>query len=45
VNPGADLAALVNWVEKGNAPATLPTTTPDGKITRDIARYSAANCR
>ncbi|WP_433372174.1 tannase/feruloyl esterase family alpha/beta hydrolase [Actinoplanes sp. CA-142083] len=39
VNPGADLTALVNWVEKGKAPATLPTATGD------VARYSSANCR
>ncbi|WP_250032347.1 tannase/feruloyl esterase family alpha/beta hydrolase [Paractinoplanes maris] len=26
VQPGADLNALINWVEKGDAPAYLPTT-------------------
>jgi hypothetical protein len=39
VNPGADLAALVTWVEKGVAPATLPTTSVDGTRTRDVCRY------
>jgi hypothetical protein len=39
VNPGADLGALVDWVEKGKAPATLPTTSADGARTRNICRY------
>ncbi|TDU83867.1 feruloyl esterase [Kribbella voronezhensis] len=39
VKPGADLDALVNWVEKGDAPATLPVTSPDGTTTQDICRY------
>jgi hypothetical protein len=39
VNPDADLNALVTWVEKGHAPATLPTTTPDGKSTRNACGY------
>ncbi|BAL87805.1 hypothetical protein AMIS_25850 [Actinoplanes missouriensis 431] len=30
VQPGADLNALINWVEKGEAPAYLPTT--DGNV-------------
>ncbi len=42
VNPGADLNALVNWVEKGTAPATLPTTTADGKTTHNACRYPMA---
>ncbi|MFI6263001.1 tannase/feruloyl esterase family alpha/beta hydrolase [Micromonospora sp. NPDC051006] len=35
------LAALVNWVEKGHAPATLPaSTSTNGKtVTRDVCRY------
>jgi hypothetical protein len=36
LKPGADLNALVNWVENGRAPATLPTTT------RDVGRYLPA---
>ncbi|SCF23300.1 Tannase and feruloyl esterase [Micromonospora chokoriensis] len=39
VNPGADLDALVNWVEKGHAPATLPVTSVDGKTTSNIHHY------
>ncbi len=39
INPGADLDALVNWVEKGEAPATLPATSPDGTTTRNVCRY------
>lgn len=39
VNPGADLNALVNWVEKGQAPNTLPATSADGSTTRNICRY------
>lgn len=39
VNPGADLNALVNWVEKAQAPATLPATSLDGETTRDICAY------
>ena len=42
VNPGADLTALVNWVEKGQAPATLPTTTAAG-ATEDVCRYPTVN--
>lgn len=41
VNPGADLNALVEWVEKGHAPATLPATSADGTTTRNICRYPA----
>ncbi|MFD6683049.1 tannase/feruloyl esterase family alpha/beta hydrolase [Micromonospora parva] len=39
VNPGADLDALVNWVEKGKAPAALPATSVDGTFTGNIPRY------
>ena len=39
INPGADLEALVNWVEKGEAPATLPATSIDGTTTRNVCRY------
>lgn len=42
VNPGADLDALVNWVEKAQAPATLPATSADGKTTRNICAYPKA---
>ncbi|NAS27354.1 tannase/feruloyl esterase family alpha/beta hydrolase [Herbidospora sp. NEAU-GS84] len=40
--PTDDLGALVDWVEKGRAPATLAASVlgPDGKtVTRDICRY------
>ncbi|MET8245061.1 tannase/feruloyl esterase family alpha/beta hydrolase [Streptomyces sp. NPDC005202] len=40
--PTDPLAAVVDWVEHGHAPATLPaaTTGADGrKITRDLCRY------
>ncbi|HTJ35657.1 MAG TPA: tannase/feruloyl esterase family alpha/beta hydrolase [Dactylosporangium sp.] len=37
--PTDDLGALVNWVEKGKAPATLAAATADGSVTRDICRY------
>ncbi|MFI5800850.1 tannase/feruloyl esterase family alpha/beta hydrolase [Streptomyces sp. NPDC051677] len=40
--PTDPLAAVVNWVEHGKAPATLPasTTKPDGTvITRNLCRY------
>jgi hypothetical protein len=39
VNPGADLDALVDWVEKGEAPATLPATSVNGTTTRNVCRY------
>jgi Tannase and feruloyl esterase len=41
VTDDAALGALVNWVEQGQAPATLPASiTTDGKtITRDVCRY------
>jgi hypothetical protein len=37
--PADPLPALVDWVEKGRAPETLPATTMDGTRTRDICRY------
>ena len=40
--PTDALGALVNWVEKGQAPATLAAsvTNADGKtVTRDVCRY------
>ncbi|MEU8384270.1 tannase/feruloyl esterase family alpha/beta hydrolase [Streptosporangium sp. NPDC048865] len=40
--PADDLGALVDWVEKGRAPATLAASAPgaDGKtVTRDVCRY------
>ncbi|MFD9596463.1 DUF6351 family protein [Kitasatospora sp. NPDC059973] len=39
---GADLAALIAWVEHGEAPRTLPATLPtaDGRtVTRDLCAY------
>ncbi|MFF3439490.1 tannase/feruloyl esterase family alpha/beta hydrolase [Streptosporangium sp. NPDC002721] len=40
--PTDDLGALVDWVEKGRAPATLAASAPgaDGRtVTRDVCRY------
>jgi hypothetical protein len=37
--PTNALGALVNWVEKGKAPATLPAATADGSRTRDLCAY------
>jgi hypothetical protein len=37
--PTDPLGALVNWVEHGKAPDTLPAATADGSVTRDICRY------
>jgi hypothetical protein len=37
--PTDPLGALVNWVEHGKAPDTLPAATADGTVTRDICRY------
>jgi hypothetical protein len=34
--PTNPLGALVNWVEHGKAPATLPAATPNGSLTRDL---------
>ncbi|MGC5311811.1 tannase/feruloyl esterase family alpha/beta hydrolase [Micromonospora zamorensis] len=39
VSDVAALDALTKWVEKGQAPATLPAASADGKTTRDICRY------
>ncbi|MEU5937464.1 tannase/feruloyl esterase family alpha/beta hydrolase [Micromonospora sp. NPDC047187] len=37
--PTGELDALVNWVEKGQAPATLATSSADGSVTRNACRY------
>jgi hypothetical protein len=37
--PTDDLGALVTWVEKGQAPATLAAANPGGTVIRDICRY------
>jgi hypothetical protein len=37
--PTNPLGALVNWVEHGKAPVTLPAATPDGSLTRDLCPY------
>ncbi|MFC0504976.1 tannase/feruloyl esterase family alpha/beta hydrolase [Micromonospora costi] len=37
--PTDDLGALVNWVEKGQAPDTLAAANPDGSVTRNVCRY------
>ncbi|MEJ2853099.1 MULTISPECIES: tannase/feruloyl esterase family alpha/beta hydrolase [unclassified Saccharothrix] len=37
--PTNPLGALVDWVEKGKAPATLPAATTDGSRTRDLCAY------
>ncbi|NUT50404.1 MAG: tannase/feruloyl esterase family alpha/beta hydrolase [Saccharothrix sp.] len=37
--PTNALGALVDWVEHGKAPATLPAATADGGRTRDLCAY------
>ncbi|MBG6105331.1 hypothetical protein IW249_005745 [Micromonospora vinacea] len=37
--PTGELDALVDWVEKGQAPATLDTSSADGSVTRNACRY------
>lgn len=37
--PTNPLGALVDWVEHGRAPATLPAATLDGSRTRDLCPY------
>lgn len=37
--PNDPLAAVVEWVENGVAPDTLPATTSDGSIKRDLCKY------
>ncbi|MFI9813788.1 tannase/feruloyl esterase family alpha/beta hydrolase [Saccharothrix variisporea] len=37
--PTNPLGALVDWVERGKAPATLPAATADGSRTRDLCAY------
>lgn len=37
--PTNALGALVDWVEHGRAPATLPAATADGSRTRDLCAY------
>jgi hypothetical protein len=37
--PTDPLAALVDWVERGKAPATLPAATADGSATRNLCPY------
>ncbi|CAM3335284.1 tannase/feruloyl esterase family alpha/beta hydrolase [Kibdelosporangium persicum] len=38
-SPVDPMAALVDWVEKGKAPETLPARTADGTATRDLCLY------
>ncbi|MFC5751913.1 tannase/feruloyl esterase family alpha/beta hydrolase [Actinomadura rugatobispora] len=42
--PDDALTALVNWVEKGQAPATLPASVTDNgtRVTRDLCAYPKA---
>jgi hypothetical protein len=37
--PTDPLAALVKWVEQGQAPDTLPAANPSGSVTRDLCRF------
>jgi hypothetical protein len=37
--PTDPLAAVVDWVEKGKAPDTLPARTMDGRATRNLCLY------
>jgi hypothetical protein len=37
--PTDPLKAVVDWVEHGKAPATLPAANPAGTVTRDLCRY------
>ncbi|MFC0431777.1 tannase/feruloyl esterase family alpha/beta hydrolase [Kutzneria buriramensis] len=37
--PTDPLKALVDWVEHGKAPATLPAANADGSVTRDLCRF------
>ncbi|MFI7610403.1 tannase/feruloyl esterase family alpha/beta hydrolase [Nonomuraea terrae] len=37
--PADALGALVDWVEKGKAPATLATANADRTVIRDVCRY------
>ncbi|MEV1121367.1 tannase/feruloyl esterase family alpha/beta hydrolase [Actinosynnema sp. NPDC049800] len=37
--PTNPLGALVDWVEHGRAPSTLPAATADGSRTRDLCAY------
>jgi hypothetical protein len=37
--PTDPLRALVDWVEHGKAPATLPAANADGSVTRDLCRF------
>ncbi|WP_328603591.1 tannase/feruloyl esterase family alpha/beta hydrolase [Amycolatopsis sp. NBC_00345] len=41
--PTDQLGALVNWVEHGQAPATLAAATPDGTTTRNLCPYPQAS--
>lgn len=39
ITPTDPLTSLVNWVEQGKAPNTLPAATPDGTSSRDLCAY------
>ncbi|GAA3434556.1 tannase/feruloyl esterase family alpha/beta hydrolase [Kutzneria kofuensis] len=38
-SPTDPLGAIVNWVEHGKAPDTLPAANPAGTVTRDLCRF------
>ncbi|MCO1594553.1 tannase/feruloyl esterase family alpha/beta hydrolase [Micromonospora sp. RHAY321] len=42
LQPTDELGTLVNWVEKGQAPATLATSSTDGSVSRNACRYPQA---